>query len=93
METGQWVVLVLVLAVVAVIALMRSRRTQASKAQDHRMSVQQQAGAHSAAEEISQREDRRLGGMSAEDRDWEQASLQRNREREELAQSARDSAT
>src|SRR3712207_6296810 len=36
----------------------------------------------SAAEQADQREERRLGGMSAEDREWEQASLQRDRERQ-----------
>jgi len=36
----------------------------------------------SAAEQADQREERRLGGMTAEDREWEQASLQRNRERQ-----------
>ena len=35
----------------------------------------------SSTEQVSQREDRRLGGMSAEDRAWEQASLQRDRDR------------
>jgi hypothetical protein len=35
----------------------------------------------SRAEQSSQREARRLGGMSAEDQAWEQASLQRDRER------------
>ena len=36
----------------------------------------------SAGEQVSQREERRLGGMTAEDREWEQASQQRNRERQ-----------
>ena len=36
----------------------------------------------SAGAQTRQREERRLGGMSAEDRDWEQASLQRNRDRQ-----------
>jgi len=39
--------------------------------------------ASSAAEQSSQREARRRGGMTAEDREWEQASLQRNRDRQE----------
>ena len=38
--------------------------------------------ASSSAEQSSQREERRLGGMTAEDREWEQASLQRNRDRQ-----------
>jgi hypothetical protein len=44
------------------------------------MGAQEESRAHSPGEEISQREERRLTGMSAEDRDWEQASLQRNRD-------------
>jgi hypothetical protein len=38
--------------------------------------------APSAGEQIRQREERRRGGMTAEDQDWEQASQQRNRERQ-----------
>jgi hypothetical protein len=38
--------------------------------------------ASSAAAQSSQREARRRGGMTAEDRDWEQASQQRNRDRQ-----------
>ena len=53
------------------------------------MSVQEQGRAQSPAEEISQREERRLGAMTAEDRAWETASLQKNREREERAVHAR----
>jgi hypothetical protein len=55
-------------------------RTPSRRDQEQRMLVQEQGRAHSPAEEISQREERRLAGMSAEDRAWEQASLQRNRE-------------
>jgi hypothetical protein len=36
----------------------------------------------SAGDQTHQREERRLGGMSTEDRDWEQASQQRNRDRQ-----------
>jgi hypothetical protein len=38
--------------------------------------------ASSAVEQSDQREARRRGGMTAEDRDWEQASQQRNRDRQ-----------
>ncbi|HEX2280872.1 MAG TPA: hypothetical protein VHG52_03820 [Thermomicrobiales bacterium] len=44
------------------------------------MGAQELGRAQSPGEELSQREDRRLGAMSAEDREWEQASLQRNRD-------------
>ena len=38
--------------------------------------------APSAGERTRQREERRLGGMTAEDRAWEQASQQRDRDRQ-----------
>jgi hypothetical protein len=44
------------------------------------MGAQEESRAQTPGDEISQREERRLTGMSAEDRDWEQASLQRNRD-------------
>jgi flagellar biosynthesis/type III secretory pathway M-ring protein FliF/YscJ len=88
MSTQLWVVLVVVLIVIAVFVYLRSRRTQVSQAQDRRMSIQAEGRAQSPGEEISQREEHRLAGMTAEDREWEQASLQRNRERVERAQRA-----
>jgi hypothetical protein len=90
MDTVSWVVLVGALIVGAIVVAARSRQTRAEQAQDRRMGVQRAGGAHSPAEEISQREDRRLGGMSAEDRAWETASLERNREREAPAPRATD---
>jgi flagellar biosynthesis/type III secretory pathway M-ring protein FliF/YscJ len=82
--SGQWWILVAVVIIVAiVVAYMRSRQSQERQTQVRRMGVQEQGRAHSPDEEISQREDRRLTGMSAEDRDWEQASLQRNRDIQE----------
>jgi hypothetical protein len=88
MDTSWWVVIVAVVFVGVIVVVMRSRQTQADQAQDYRMSVQRQGGAQSAGEEISQREDRRLGGMSTEDRAWETASLDRQRGRD--AQRQRD---
>jgi hypothetical protein len=90
MSTQWWVVIVAVLIVMAVFVYLRSRRIQVSQAQDRRMSMQEQGRAQSPVEETSQREEHRLGGMSAEDREWEQASLQRNREQIERAQRATD---
>ena len=49
-------------------------------------------GTADPSEEISQREDRRLGAMTAEDRAWETASLERHRERKERASRARASS-
>jgi hypothetical protein len=90
MDTVSWVVLVAALIVGAIVVVVRSRQTRADQAQDRRMSVQRKSGARSPAEELSQREDRRLGGMSAEDRAWETASLERNRERDAPAPRATD---
>ena len=45
----------------------------------------------SAGGQTRRREERRLGGMSAEDRDWEQASLQRNRDRQAQGDAAKTS--
>ena len=82
MET-QWWFLVAVLGIaVAIVIFQRSKQSQVHQAQVLRKSVQEQGRAHSEGEETSQREERRLAGMSAEDRAWEQASLQRNREAE-----------
>jgi FtsZ-interacting cell division protein ZipA len=79
--SGQWWILVAVVVIVAIIfAYQRSRKSQVRQTRDLRMGVQEQGRAHSPSEEISNREERRLTGMSAEDRDWEQASLQRNRD-------------
>ena len=55
----------------------RTARTKGRKLMD-----EDARRAPSAEEQASQREDRRLGGMTAEDREWEQASLQRDRERQ-----------
>jgi hypothetical protein len=90
MQASWWIEIIAVLIVGSVILLVRSRRTQADQAQDRRVSAQRQSGAHSAGEELSQREERRLGGMSAEDRAWEQASLGRNRAREAHVRRATD---
>ena len=38
--------------------------------------------ASSAGEQDRQRDERRLGGMTAEERDWEKASQQRDRDRQ-----------
>lgn len=45
-----------------------------------RAAIAEQRRTTSPEEEISQRETRRLAGMSQEDRAWEQSALQRNRD-------------
>ena len=58
---------------------------QNAASKGHRLRQEEARGenhAPSAGEQTRQREERRLGGMTAEDRDWEQASLQRNRDRQ-----------
>jgi FtsZ-interacting cell division protein ZipA len=79
--SNQWWILVAVVVIVAIIvAYQRSRQSQVRQSRDLRMGTHEQGRAQSSGEEISQREGRRLTGMSAEDREWEQASLQRNRD-------------
>ena len=41
-----------------------------------------ESAAPSAGERTRQREEQRLGGMTAEDREWEQSSQQRDRDRQ-----------
>jgi hypothetical protein len=80
MDPQRWFMLAVVAMVVAVIAYRGFVRTRDRQDRDRRIGVQAQGRAHSPGEETSQREDRRLAGMSADDRAWEQASLQRHRE-------------
>ena len=78
---NQWWILVAVVVIIAIIvAYQRSRQSQVRQTRDLRMGAQEESRAQTPGDEISQREERRLTGMSAEDRDWEQASLQRNRD-------------
>jgi hypothetical protein len=83
METQWWVILGVVGIIVAIIAYRRFSQTREHTQQDRRMSVQAQGQADLPGDRISQREDRRLTGMTAEDRAWEQASLERNRQSQE----------
>ena len=83
MAAQWWVMLIVVGIIGAVIAYRGFVRARDRRDQDRRISGQKQGQAHSPEEEISQREDRRLAGMAAEDRAWEQASLQRHRESQE----------
>jgi len=80
MSNQLWILVAVVVIVAIIIAYQRSRQSQVRQTRDLRMGAQEESRAHSPGEEISQREERRLTGMSAEDRDWEQASLQRNRD-------------
>ena len=56
----------------------------AHREQVRRDAIDEQRRATSPEEEISQRETRRLDGMSSEDQEWEQAALQRNRAAQDL---------
>ena len=80
MDNQWWILIAVVVIVAIIIAYQRSRQSQVRQTRDLRMGAQEQSRAQSPGEEISQRETRRLSGMSAEDREWEQASLQRNRD-------------
>jgi len=55
-------------------------RSPDRREQERRTAIQDQRQATSPSEEVSQRETRRLDGMSVEDRAWEQAALQRHRD-------------
>jgi FtsZ-interacting cell division protein ZipA len=69
-----WYVLVIGIVVVLIIAVVGVRNRQ----ERERYRPDDRANRNY----VGEREDTRLGGMSAEDRDWEQASLQRNRDRQ-----------
>ena len=79
MDAQQWVILAVVIMVVAIILYRQFSQRRGRDEQDRRMRVQAQGQAHLPGDWISQREDRRLAGMTAEDQAWEQASLQRHR--------------
>jgi FtsZ-interacting cell division protein ZipA len=82
--SGQlWILVAVVVIVAIIVAYQRSRKSQVRQTRDLRMGTQELGRAQSPSEELSQREDYRLAAMSAEDRDWEQASLQRNRDIQE----------
>ncbi len=66
----------------------RKARTEGRKLMD-----EDERQGSSPEEQSSRREAGRLAGMSAEDREWEQASLQRNRERQERARDAQGPET
>jgi hypothetical protein len=79
--SGQlWILVAVVVIIAIIVAYQRSRQSQVRQTRDLRMGTQEESRAQSPGEEISQREERRLTGMSAEDLEWEQASLQRNRD-------------
>jgi len=80
MSNQLWILVAVVVIVAIVFAYQRTRQGQVRQARDLRMGTQERDRAQSPGEELSQREERRLTGMSAEDREWEQASLQRNRD-------------
>ena len=67
---------------------------QKAATRGHRLREADKRGANRASptgEQNRQREERRLGGMTAEDRDREQASLQRNRDRQAQTGAAKPS--
>ena len=87
MSNQVWILIAVVVIVAIIVAYQRSRKSQVRQTRDLRMGAQERGRAQSPGEEISQREDYRLAAMSAEDRDWEQASLQRNRDIQEQRRS------
>lgn len=69
-----WYVVGIVVVLIVAVVVVRNRQER----ERHRPRPDDRADRNYAGE----REDTRLGGMSAEERDWEQASLQRNRDRQ-----------
>ena len=55
-------------------------RSPGQREQDRQHGVVAQGRATTPEEDVSRRETHRLAGMSHEDREWEQAALQRNRD-------------
>ena len=80
MSNQLWILVAVVVIVAIIFAYQRSRQSQVRQTRDLRMGAQEQGRAQTPGDEISQREERRLTAMSAEDRQWEQSSLQRNRD-------------
>jgi hypothetical protein len=71
-----------------------TRFFQKAATKGHQLRQEDEGGenqASSSGDQNRQREARRLGGMSAEDRDWEQASQQRNRDRQAQTGAAKTS--
>jgi hypothetical protein len=71
---SNWYLIVLVIiAASGIFLLLRSRNAGATRREVERRAESRPGPAH-----VEDREDARLGNMSAEDRAWETASLQRN---------------
>ena len=92
MEAQWWVVLAVVVIIGAIIGYRRVVQTRERTDQDRRISVQAQDQAQLPGDRISQREDRRLAGMTVEDRAWEQASLGRDRDTQARARTPQNAA-
>ena len=65
----------------------RTARTKGRQLMD-----EDERGGTAAAEQAGEREERRLGGMSAEDQEWEQTAQQRDRERQARLGASKTSA-
>jgi hypothetical protein len=75
---SNWYLIVPVVLVVAgILVLLRSRNAATTRRHDEQRAQSRPGPAH-----IQDREDARLANMSTEDRAWETATLQRNRENE-----------
>jgi hypothetical protein len=62
-------------------------QTRSQREHDQQQADRERERARTPEEEIGQREERRLAGMSAEDRAWETASLERHRVAQDRATS------
>ncbi len=69
-----YLIVIVVLAAASIFLLLRYRNAGATSRQEERRAESRLGPAH-----VRDREDARLASMSAEDRAWETATLQRNR--------------
>jgi len=77
---SNWMLIVLVvLAVVGILLLLNRNRNASTR----RIDIERQARLPRGPDYAKDREDSRLANMSAEDRDWETASLLRNQANQE----------
>jgi membrane protein implicated in regulation of membrane protease activity len=85
MTTGEYVVIAVVLVAAVALLYVRDHRSRAD-----RPSATPRAPATSAASVVEAREAARRAHMSADDRDWEAASLQRHQANQDRAEPGGD---
>lgn len=77
MSSWLWILLIVVIAAIAVMAYMRMRTSQA---QSRQSALESESATNTSRDYSQEREDLRSSNLSEEDRAWETASLQRERD-------------